>query len=69
MAEKEFWGWGKRVFLGGCVCLCVAATGWGGPVRVTVENMAPGDGLRVTPFWVGFHDSRLARFGEGCGGW
>lgn len=45
--------------------LLVASAGQAGQVRVTVENMAPNNGLRLTPVWIGFHDGSFNTFDSG----
>ena len=34
-------------------------------VRVTIENMSPNNGLRLTPVWVGFHNGSFDTFDAG----
>lgn len=35
------------------------------PVTVTVENLAPANGVRLSPFWVGFHDGSFDSYDGG----
>ncbi len=45
--------------------LMMASTATAIPVRVSIENLAPSDGLVVTPLWVGFHDGSFDYFDVG----
>jgi hypothetical protein len=47
---------------GAMVSLAPAATA---PVQVTVQNLAPTNGIWLTPFWVGFHDGNFDSFSQG----
>ncbi len=49
----------------GLTLLLVASACQAGQVRVTVENMAPDNGLRLTPVWIGFHDGSFNTFDSG----
>jgi len=35
------------------------------PVRITVKNVAPADGVRITPLWFGIHDGSFDTFDPG----
>ncbi len=37
------------------------------PVQVTIQNLAPGDGVFLTPLWVGFHDGNFDLYDRGTG--
>jgi hypothetical protein len=46
-----------------CIALLLCAPpSLAGQVRVTVENLAPSNGVRITPVWVGFHDGSFDTF-------
>jgi len=58
----------QRVRMGiaaGLALLLTAAAGQAGQVRVTVTNLAPANGTRITPVWVGFHDGSFDAFNTG----
>lgn len=65
MAERTCVSHGSKAVLGGAVVLWMAATVWAAPVKVTVENMSPANGLRITPVWVGIHNGSFDTFDEG----
>lgn len=55
----------KTVMTVGFALLLLAGTGQAGQVKVTVENIAPSNGLRLTPVWIGFHDGSFDTFSSG----
>lgn len=43
----------------------VSATAMATPITITVENIAPANGIFATPFWVGLHDGSFDQLDEG----
>ncbi len=45
--------------------LASSTVGWSEMLHIKVENLSPGDGTRMTPVWVGFHDGSFDAFDAG----
>lgn len=55
----------KRRILAGAVLAALTGGAQAVNITVTVENLAPSDGVYTTPVWVGFHDGGFDLFDRG----
>jgi hypothetical protein len=64
MKSAKFAGVHGRLAIGiGILVLAVTASA--APFRITVKNVAPADGVRITPLWFGIHDGSFDTFDSG----